>query len=418
MILMWVALLFSIMMGSLIEAFAADKESISFSEWAESQHFKVYVDDISGRIVVDRPNLPALVMQVGNFYVLENNRVLHYTEAPYREPHTSAPYREQQELRLPLTIASDLSVRELPKKAVPPGQPSLPMISSLSLSADSLAITSSLSKKEVGGPQPSVKSQKIIPPLLSELGKNSERVPCALGRTVQRIFLDPGHGGNDFGTEKAGYKEKDIVLSVAKNLGEELKKSGFTVSLSRTHDLYLPLDIRSQLATAGKADLFVSLHVNSSPQAEAQGTESYILSQDATDAEARKLAFFENSIANEARGKESAVQDILWDMEQTGFLQDSAFLASYIQEAVVARAREQLSQTELGSSWKNRGVRQAPFFVLNHAAMPAVLVEIGYLSNSRDRKLMTQKKFQENLAKGLAEGVKKYRDECRGLVKK
>lgn len=106
------------------------------------------------------------------------------------------------------------------------------------------------------------------------------------------------------------------------------------------------------------------------------------------------------------------MQDILWDMEQTAYLQESAYLASYIQEALVAHAHDLVRQKKLGSDWKNRGVRQAPFYVLNRAPMPAILVEIGYLSNSSDRKLMEQKIFQESLAKALAEGVKKYREAC------
>ena len=109
--------------------------------------------------------------------------------------------------------------------------------------------------------------------------------------------------------------------------------------------------------------------------------------------------------------KQSAVQDILWDMEQTLYLQDSAYLAADVQERLVNTADGMLKK-ENRSGWKNRGVRQAPFYVLSHAAMPAILVEFGYLSNARDRKLMTEKIFQENLAKGLAEGVKKYRESC------
>jgi N-acetylmuramoyl-L-alanine amidase len=175
----------------------------------------------------------------------------------------------------------------------------------------------------------------------------------------------------------------------------------------------VPLEIRPKLAKEWKADLFVSLHVNSSPSALAQGTETYILSQEATDAEARKLALLENSIAGKADAKASAVQDILWDVEQTAYLQDSAYLASYIQKSIVANAHDLLRKEKLPGDWRNRGVRQAPFYVLDRAPMPAVLVEIGYLSNPRDRSLMGEKIFMESLAKAIAEGVKKYKEACR-----
>ncbi len=234
---------------------------------------------------------------------------------------------------------------------------------------------------------------------------------CNSVRAVKKVFIDPGHGGNDLGTKFGSLFEKDITLKFGILVAEELRRRGFTVSFSRTKDVYLPLDIRSTLAKKWDADLFVSIHMNSAPSKDAHGTETYILSADGTDAEARKLALIENSIVQKASSKQSAVQDILWDMEQTTYLQDSAFLASYIQKQVVQTAHEFLHAKKI--EWKNRGVRQAPFFVLSRAAMPAVLVELGYLSNAQDRKLLTDKNFQESLAKAVANGVKQYEEACK-----
>ena len=208
-------------------------------------------------------------------------------------------------------------------------------------------------------------------------------------------------------------KEKDIVLKFSRLVADELRRRGFTVSFSRTKDVFVPLEIRPRLAKEWNADLFVSLHVNSSPSGVARGTETYILNQEATDAEARKLALLENSIAGKASAAQSAVQDILWDMEQTAYLQESAYLASFIQKSIVANAHDLLRKEKMPDDWKNRGVRQAPFYVLNRAPMPAVLVEIGYLSNPKDRHMMGENFFLESLAKALAEGVKKYKDDCR-----
>ena len=184
------------------------------------------------------------------------------------------------------------------------------------------------------------------------------------------------------------------------------------MSYSRSKDIFLPLDIRTKIAEKWKADIFISLHVNSSPLPSAHGTETYILSPDATDAEARKLALLENSIAEKAKASESAVQDILWDMEQNVYLQESAYLAADIQGAIVDEAHKLLAKKKISGDWKNRGVRQAPFYVLNRAPMPATLVELGYLSNPGDRKLLDQKFFLESLAKALAIGVKKYQETC------
>lgn len=230
---------------------------------------------------------------------------------------------------------------------------------------------------------------------------------CSSQRPVKRIFLDPGHGGSDLGASIGKLHEKDIVLKVSKLLKKQLELNGFSVSESRTKDVFLPLDIRPELAKKWQADVFVSIHINSSPSKEAHGTETYILSQDASDAEARRLANKENAILKLPKGN-NPIRDILWDMEQTVFLQESAYLASFIQQELVASASKLVKE----NIWKNRGVRQAPFFVLSRASMPAVLVELAYLSNKQDRALLLNQNIQDRLAKAIASGIKTYGKNC------
>lgn len=328
--------------------------------WAALAGFRVFIDEAKGRALFERKGSAPVVLLLDQPYALQGPKFVGLPGIPIE--------RGGKHL-LPLASAELLFPPLLPKK-----------------------------ERE---------------PFLEALAKaKGDASGCQAKRPVQRIFLDPGHGGEDHGTEKSGLLEKDVVLKFSRLVASELRARGFTVSFSRTRDIFLPLDIRPKLAKEWKADLFLSLHVNSSPSAATRGTETYILSQEATDAEARKLALLENSIASAAKSKESAVQDILWDMEQTAYLQHSAYLASYVQEEVSRRAHDLLEEKKLPVDWKNRGVRQAPFYVLNRAAMPAVLVEIGYLSNEQDRKLMGEKFFQESLAKAIAEGVKKYKDAC------
>lgn len=237
---------------------------------------------------------------------------------------------------------------------------------------------------------------------------------CTAGKPVERIFVDPGHGGSDLGASIGALHEKDVTLSFAKLVEQELKARGFIVTLSRTRDVALPLDIRSQLARQSKAQVFISVHMNSAPSQEAHGTETYILSADATDAEARKLAIKENSILNQVPSKGAdTLRDILYDMEQTVYLQESAYLAAEIQQSTVQAAHGLLKEMKVLRVWKDRGVRQAPFFVLSRASMPAVLLELGYLSSPEDRALLLSRKFQETLAKALAEGVKMYKESCK-----
>lgn len=333
---------------------------LAIEEWQGLTGFKPFIDPASGRILFERKGYPPLILLVDSGYALQGEKFLALPKAPFRQSGK-------------ILLSADSAERLF-----------FPVL-----------------KKE---------ERSALQAKLKPAGKPAE---AACGRGVRRIFLDPGHGGDDAGTKHGDQKEKDIVLKFSRLAAGELRKHGFEVSFSRTKDVFLPLDIRTKIAEKWKADIFISLHVNSSPLPSAHGTETYILSQEATDAAARKLALLENSVAGEAKKTSSAVQDILWDMEQTAYLQDSAYLASYLQGAIVDHAHKLLAEKKVPGDWKNRGVRQAPFYVLNRAAMPAVLVELGYLSNSRDRELISQKYFQESLAKALADGVKKYKEACR-----
>ncbi len=338
---------------------------LTLESWDQRTGFHSYVDQQTGRILLERNKRPPLILLLDSPYALQGGKFLSLPQAPFSRGG---------KVLLSLESAERVILPVLPK----------------------------------------TERQKLAG-AFAEVEGQAKAGSCVSTREVKRIFLDPGHGGDDFGTKSGSIKEKDIVLKFSRLAADELRRRGFTVSFSRTKDVFLPLEIRPKLAKEGKADLFISIHVNSSPSASAQGTETYILNQEATDAEARKLALLENSIASESKSRESAVQDILWDMEQTAYLQDSAYLASYVQKAIVAHAHDLLRQQKLAGDWRNRGVRQAPFYVLNRAPMPAILVEIGYLSNPKDRKLMGENFFQESLAKALAEGVKKYKEACRRI---
>ena len=364
--------------------------SLSLSEWGSQTGYRAYPDANSGRVLLEQKGKPPLILLLDAPYSLAGERFLALPDAPRREKENiylsarsggrlflgflEGPRRE--------TLAAEIS-----RVSPPPPAPSPP----------------------AAPPKAAVAAEKKRP---AEADRERPSAAGLCERPVKRIFLDPGHGGDDNGTEHGHVSEKDVVLKFASLAASELRKLGFEVSYSRSRDVFLPLDIRTKLSAEWKADLFISLHVNSSPVSSVHGTETYILSPDATDAEARKLALLENSAAEGAKASSSAVQDILWDMEQTSYLQESAYLASHIQGAIVANAHDLLTSKKAGD-WKNRGVRQAPFYVLSRAPMPAVLVELGYLSNARDRKLLSDKIFQESLAKALADGVKKYKDGCR-----
>jgi N-acetylmuramoyl-L-alanine amidase len=223
------------------------------------------------------------------------------------------------------------------------------------------------------------------------------RLPPRRSRTPT-IVIDPGHGGGDDGAIGDGLVEKELTLRLARLLrGKLVAALPVRVVLTRDEDADLPLDTRSSIANQLKAELFISLHLNSSYGQRAAGAETYFLSLDASDERAQLAA----EEANQGLGRGDPLTDlqlILWDMAQSRHLAASQQLASLIQEELNAT---------LGI--RNRGVKQAPFAVLMGAAMPAVLVEVGFLSNPQEVQRLQDPLYQNQLAEALTRALVRYR---------
>jgi N-acetylmuramoyl-L-alanine amidase len=221
---------------------------------------------------------------------------------------------------------------------------------------------------------------------------------------LQTVVLDPGHGGHDTGAiGPGGLLEKDLTLAVARRLGAILQDElGVKVVLTRTRDEFLPLQQRTAIANRQKADLFVSIHVNAARSNSATGTETYFLSSEATDNAARAAAAYENKVIDlepKARGgSRDLLRSILWDLTQSEFQQESSRLAEGLQDSLERALRQ-----------PSRGVKQAPFYVLGGAAMPAVLVEIGFLSNPREEERLQDEGYRDRIARALAAGLAAYK---------
>lgn len=257
----------------------------------------------------------------------------------------------------------------------------------------------------------------------------ANRSRCAIQREIKRIVLDPGHGGIDFGAARDRVLEKDVVLRFSQMAAKELQAKGFEVKLTRKKDVFIPLEVRPAMALSWNADVFISIHANSFATKNARGTETYILNRDASSDAARKLAIQENAQSMQKQKAGPAeeladkgtqetkpskeVADILWDMEQNAFLQDSAYLASNVHNSILADVNRYLRQKQPADRWKNRGVLQAPFMVLSQASMPAILLELGFLSNAQDRSLLTDSQVQSLMAKAVAKGVQAFADYCK-----
>jgi N-acetylmuramoyl-L-alanine amidase len=219
-----------------------------------------------------------------------------------------------------------------------------------------------------------------------------------LGLKIERVMIDPGHGGKDPGAVRNGEMEKDINLRMAKILGKILKKRGYEVIYTRTSDSFVPLEERTAMANAEKADLFISIHVNAHNNSRVRGFELYTLNM-AQSKEAKRVAARENSVSMQ---KISDLQVILTDLMLNSKIKESQELAQLVNENTV-------DYCERFYNMRDHGVREAPFYVLIGAKMPAMLVEMGYLSNPRERKWLQSYAYLKRLAWGLAEGVDAYK---------
>ncbi len=232
-------------------------------------------------------------------------------------------------------------------------------------------------------------------------GAVSARAPSPRQRAqrsgIRTVILDPGHGGNDPGaTHGEDAKEKKLTLALAKQLKARLEQTlNLRVVLTRSSDADLSLDSRSALANQYKGDLFISLHLNSSPNASARGAETYFSSFDPSDAQAERAAAFENASSADPLYD---LQLMLWDLAQSQYLGQSQSLAGLVQAEL---------NDALGL--RDRGVKQAPFRVLLGAAMPAVLVEFGFLSNPSEKTRLQDSGYRTELIEALVRAVARYK---------
>jgi len=254
-------------------------------------------------------------------------------------------------------------------------------------------------------PEPIKKSATPEPPLgapkaARHTAGGDTSLVRALGLKIQRVVIDPGHGGHDQGTEGShGMLEKDLVLDVAQRLGKLIEdRMGAEVIYTRTDDTFIPLEGRTALANEKKADLFLSIHANSSPVPRITGVETYYLSL--TDSkEGKDLAARENDSSQLSLFE---LRDLVQKIALNDKVEESKEFASRIQSALFAFSARNFP------SEKNRGTKKAPFVVLIGASMPSVLAEIGFLSNGREEALLKKPDYRQKLAEALYRGVSRY----------
>ncbi len=247
-----------------------------------------------------------------------------------------------------------------------------------------------------------------IPPAATggDMPKNSAKIsPSALAKQlalgVSKIVIDPGHGGRDYGAPGyyKGVHEKKVALALAKKLAKKIRAElSCEVVLTRETDKYLTLEERTAIANTKNADLFISIHTNSAKDRRAFGLETYFLNL-ATDDEAIRVAAFENATSEK---NISDLQTILTDLMQNAKINESGRLAAHVQSELFQHMKKSYNKI------KSKGVKQAPFYVLLGAQMPAILIETSFISNPRECKRLTNIHYQDRLCEGIVRGIREY----------
>lgn len=243
----------------------------------------------------------------------------------------------------------------------------------------------------------SVRSEHSTP-----LPSKTKSPPIASLQTAQyrlKVMLDPGHGGKDDGAAgRHGIREKQVSLLLAKKIKREVesiaKKQGYPleVQLTRDDDTFIPLKERVRMANTWGADMFVSIHLNSSPVPKARGFEVYFLSPEASDPETERLALKESE--GQLPSEKSHVLSILSDVRTTFHTNESA---QFAEDMFTSISKRVLSN--------GRGVRQGPFTVLHGTNMPAILVEVGYVTHPQESFLLTKEAYLKRLAGAISSGI-------------
>ncbi len=231
---------------------------------------------------------------------------------------------------------------------------------------------------------------------------------------INTVVIDPGHGGRDPGTHGAFMNEKDVTLKISMKVGNYIEKNfpGVKVIYTRKEDKYLPLDERAIMAIKNKADLFLCIHANASPHPTTYGTETYVMGMHKTESNL-EVATRENSVILLDENHEERYQGfdpkspesyILFSLAQNAYLESSLVFADKIE-----------TQFRSKTGRYSHGVKQAGFWVLWRTAMPSVLVEVGFLTNKKEEKYLSEEAGQDQIAAGIYKAFKDYKTQIESV---
>jgi N-acetylmuramoyl-L-alanine amidase len=378
------------------------------------------------RIVLDFKDAAAETV-----FCLDNPvRLIVDMRAPGRSGHTAGGDANASPLRLIASATATPTPSEPSASRAPSPAPTAARAAEVPAEADSAASEAASERRKSSHPDrraasPALPSEAPPSPTPAPARSDDEARPEAseaagpqpnrsgsysiarqFGLGARRIVIDPGHGGHDPGTiGRNGLQEKDLVLDVALRLERLIRERlHLDVVMTRRTDVFIPLEERTAIANAKEADLFLSIHVNSSRASRASGVETYYLSF-AMDEHAEEVAARENAISPATlKDLSGLVRAIM----QNSKIEESRDFATNVQTAMVSRLRP------ANDALEDRGVRRAPFYVLLGANMPSVLAEIAFVSHRTEERLLRSAGYRDAIADGLLQGIRHYLDDLGG----
>ncbi|MEZ5399503.1 MAG: N-acetylmuramoyl-L-alanine amidase [Bryobacteraceae bacterium] len=327
---------------------------------------------------------------------------------PVIRPATAKPYRPPPVFPVPAGKPLFDETARLPESGVPRGAAGLPEHRVRDIARGT--VVKPPAPAPPPPPAPKVLAEAAVPAIVGNERalepapaepnrRGNQSLTRALGLKLNRVVIDAGHGGKDQGTAtRSGLLEKELVLDVALRLGRLLERGGIEVIYTRSKDVFIPLEKRTEIANNSKADLFLSIHANASSLRTVAGVETYYLSLASTPVE-MDLAARENAASEKSIHE---LGDLVRQIAQNDALEESKDFAAKIQSA-----SHELSVKSHGRL-KNRGVKKAPLVVLIGASMPAVLTEIGFISNPREESLLKKGDHRQRIAEALEKGILEY----------
>ncbi|MCX5700085.1 MAG: N-acetylmuramoyl-L-alanine amidase [Candidatus Omnitrophica bacterium] len=241
----------------------------------------------------------------------------------------------------------------------------------------------------------------VIVPIKEQKISTVRKCSFPISTKIKKVVIDAGHGGNDPGAiGRTGLREKDVNLDIAKRLAALLKSEGVEVVLTRSSDRYIPLDTRVQITNNSKADLFISVHSNANRSRSMNGFEIYYVATSVSDSTRAMIAARSSSLNLENADFAShslALKAMLWDMIYTYDRAESIYLGRSICRSI-------------GDNLDVRviGVKNARYVVLRGARMPAILIEVGFLSNSQEERMLRNAAYRAKIAQGILYGISNY----------